>query len=750
MTANLYKPEYLTSRVQQALKCINTTQAPVFLTGNAGTGKTTFLKNLAAHTHKRFIVVAPTGIAALNAGGTTIHSQFLLPFGTFAPNREALPDPFSSGNHYNQHILTRKHPLNSHRKKILRSIDLLVIDEVSMLRADLLDAIDYRLRAARQSYHQPFGGVQVLFIGDLYQLPPVVKREDEALLKSWYPTPWFFEAQCLQRTGMLYIELDKIFRQQDKDFIRILNNLRHNRATAEDYDHLNLHYRPELEINEVKETITLTTHNQQADSINQLALEDLPGKLHRFPARVNGDFPEGMFPVPQILQLKIGCQVMFVKNDPDKKAYFNGRLATVTDISDDGVEVRMHDDGSSLTVTSQTWENKKYEVDSETQEVSEKISGSFEQLPIKLAWAITIHKSQGLTFDKAIIDPGRAFADGQVYVALSRLRSLDGLLLKTRIHQGVVSTDKRIVHFSESRHNPEKLEQDLVKKQTEFAGQQMVSAYDLEPLLKACEPKSLQQENEVPLLIPDFFKKISTEVASQLKTSDRFREQLIQLLHTGEKTQLMERLEKGQSYFSELLWSWLEQVFTMGLTLGSSKGSKTLLRFADEIDHHIMVKISEMERLPRILLSVLDKMELDKVGFEKLEEARIQKRLQLIEKIKSSTQPVEKKSKKKSLKSGSGKAGSYERSIRLFKEGRSIQEIAEERQLVEGTIESHLYRGVSEGKLILNDWISEELQHLYQEKVGKVDPSVSLTELYTITEGRLSYSMLRALKDFLT
>lgn len=749
MSANNHQPEHLTPRAKQALQCINTTQAPVFLTGNAGTGKTTFLKNLSAHTHKKFIVVAPTGIAALNAGGATIHSQFLLPFGMFVPNREATPDPFSSGNQYNQHILARKHPLNSHRKKILRSIDLLVIDEVSMLRADLLDAIDYRLRTARQSYHQPFGGVQVLFIGDLYQLPPVVKREDEVLLKSWYPSPWFFEAQCLQRTGLLYIELDKIFRQQDDDFIRILNNLRHNRTTAEDYDRLNRHYQPDLGINEVKETITLTTHNQQADNINQLALEELPGKLYRFPARVNGDFPEGMFPVPQILQLKIGCQVMFVKNDPDKKAYFNGRLATVTDISDDGVEVRMHDDGSNLTVTSQTWENKKYEVDSETQEVYEKVSGSFEQLPIKLAWAITIHKSQGLTFDKAIIDPGRAFADGQVYVALSRLRSLDGLLLKTRIHQGVVSTDKRIVHFSESRLVPEQLEEDLTKRQTEFAGQQMVSAFDLEPLLKSCEPKALQQENEGPALLPDFFKQLSTEVATSIKTSDRFREQLIELLQTGEKSQLMERVEKGQTYFSGLLWSWLEQALTLAFSFGSSKGSKTLLRFADEIDHQIMVKISEMERLPRILLGVLDQMELDKGGFEKLEESKNQKRLQLIEKVKASAQPVEKKAKKKSPKSGSRKSGTHELSIRLFKEGLSIQEIAEERQLVEGTIENHLYRGLLEGKLELNDWISEELQEWYREKVVKVDPSTSLTELYSTTEGRLSYNMLRALRDIM-
>ena len=328
-----------TETITAAVRFINSTASHIFLTGKAGTGKTTFLRNLARRTHKQLVVVAPTGIAALNAGGVTIHSQFLFPFGMFLPDRSASDDFDEGGNWYTSTTLARKHPLNSARKQVLRSIDLLVIDEVSMLRADLLDAIDYRLKAARGNFRQSFGGVQLLMIGDLYQLPPVVKREEEGRLKRFYKSPWFFEANALRQDGFVYIELDKIFRQRDDYFINLLNNLRNNQPTDEDIAELNKHYRPPQEIKNMHEVIILTTHNYKADELNLKALGELKTPSHILEGSVEGDFPESMYPVLHRLELKEGAQIMFTKNDNEGKAYFNGKLATVTSISTDEVEV---------------------------------------------------------------------------------------------------------------------------------------------------------------------------------------------------------------------------------------------------------------------------------------------------------------------------------------------------------------------------------------------------------------------------
>ncbi|MDH4058255.1 MAG: AAA family ATPase, partial [Cyclobacteriaceae bacterium] len=305
----------VSSLIESAVMFINTTSSHIFLTGKAGTGKTTFLKNLAKNTHKSFLIVAPTGIAALNAGGVTIHSQFLLPHGTFLPERTLHQNFSFAGNYFAQDTLAKKHPLNSARKQVLRSIDLLVIDEVSMLRADLLDAIDYRLKAARGNFFQRFGGVQLLLIGDLYQLPPVVKREEEMLLQNYYPSPWFYEAHALRDDSFVYIELDKIFRQHDEDFISILNNLRNNIITPSDIEELNRHYRAPEEIGNLKEVITLTTHNYKADDLNLKALWELDTPSYYFDARIDGDFPESMYPAQQRLELKEGAQIMFIKND---------------------------------------------------------------------------------------------------------------------------------------------------------------------------------------------------------------------------------------------------------------------------------------------------------------------------------------------------------------------------------------------------------------------------------------------------
>ena len=375
-----------TERIASAIRFINSTASHIFLTGKAGTGKTTFLRNLARRTHKQFAVVAPTGIAALNAGGVTIHSQFLFPFGMFIPERSPSNDFNTEGNYYTSNTLARKHPLNSARKQVLRSLDLLVIDEISMLRADLLDAIDYRLKAAKGNFKQAFGGVQLLMIGDLYQLPPVVKREEEAQLKRYYKSPWFFEAKALQQDGFVYVELDKIFRQRDESFINLLNNLRNNQTTRSDIEELNKHYQSPEEIQNMREVITLTTHNYKADELNLRALKELKTPSHILQATVENDFPESMFPVLQKLELKEGAQIMFTKNDSEGKAYFNGKLAVVTSIDDDGVEVSMAETHESYVLKKELWENKKYTVNTSTKELDDEVVGTFEQYPVKLAW----------------------------------------------------------------------------------------------------------------------------------------------------------------------------------------------------------------------------------------------------------------------------------------------------------------------------------------------------------------------------
>lgn len=750
MTTKTENSEELTLRAKQALQCLNTTQAPVFLTGNAGTGKTTFLKNLWKHTHKNYIVVAPTGIAALNAGGTTIHSQFLLPFGTFIPGNETVNENNAFQACYNKNILARKHPLNSQRKKILRSIDLLVIDEVSMLRADLLDAIDYRLRAARGSYHQPFGGVQILFIGDLYQLPPVVKREDEFLLKPLYQSPWFFEAQALRHSNLIFIELDKIFRQQDNRFIEILNNLRHNRATEEDYAILNRQYNPDLEISQVQEIITLTTHNNQADTINQMALEQLPGNIKKFQARVSGDFPPSMFPVPEMLNLKKGCQIMFVKNDTESKSYFNGRLATVTGFSDDGIEVRMHDDGSPLTVRSQKWENKKYDVKQENQDITESVVGTFEQLPVKLAWAITIHKSQGLTFDKAIIDPGRAFADGQVYVALSRLRTLEGLILKTPIHSGVVSTDPLIVRFSSTRNNPDGFEEELSRRQNEFIGQRIVSAFDFEQLIKMSAMKGEHEDTESENTGQPF-RNIRDALTGQQIHTDRFREQLLGFLNTGQVTSLLDRMDKGVKYYSDFFQKLLSPVLTLSLLAEAGHEPKAVKNTADELDHRMMSKLAEIERLPTVTDGILTGKLLKPEIFEESDKKRFERREEIIStlRIELSEQIQEPKSKKRKKRKADGKDPSHIISLQLFKSGKSVKEIAIERNLAYSTIETHISQAIQEGLMPLTDWVSVKAQQKIAEAIEKTSKPFGIKELMEATGQEFSYGQIRTiLKTF--
>ncbi|MCR5181196.1 MAG: AAA family ATPase [Bacteroidaceae bacterium] len=413
------------------------TRRNIFLTGKAGTGKTTFLRRLQQESRKRIIVVAPTGVAAINAGGVTIHSFFQLAPGLFLPGGQEV-----AGRDKRGHYSYSKNKLN-----ILRSLDILVIDEISMVRADLLDAIDSVLRRF-QKRDQPFGGVQLLLIGDLQQLAPVANDEEWPILQQYYSTPYFFSSLALQKTDLVFIELRKIYRQQDEHFVNLLNSVRDGNITSDVMQQLNARFKPAFDPPDEENWITLTTHNHQAAQINSHKLEALAAPPVLFQAVVKGDFPELAYPTDALLTLKVGAQVMFCKNDPTTaKAYYNGLIGRIEQITNTKVTVLCGQD--RIEVGPQEWTNTKYTTDSSTGVIREEVVGSFVQIPLRTAWAITIHKSQGLTFDRVIVNAGRAFSHGQVYVALSRCRTLEGIVLSTPISSAVVTTDPDVTQFED-------------------------------------------------------------------------------------------------------------------------------------------------------------------------------------------------------------------------------------------------------------------------------------------------------------
>lgn len=734
-----------------AARFVNSTARNVFLTGKAGTGKTTFLHRLATRTHKRYVIVAPTGIAALNAGGVTIHSQFLLPFGSFVPERRLPDDVGAYGNFHDRDTLNRRHPLNQLRRNVLRALDLLIIDEVSMLRADLLDAIDHRLRSVRQRYDQPFGGVQVLFIGDLYQLPPIVKDEEWSVLRRFYDSMHFFESRALKEGGYAHIELDKIFRQQDERFISILNHFRENTVTQEDVDALNAHYQPQLSDTDTEGVIILTTHNRTADDINQRALEKLPGRLHRFEAEIDGDFPESMFPVLRELELKEGAQIMFTRNDREK-AYFNGKLARVERIEEGLVHVRMLDNDRHYVLKRDTWENKRYEIDAVTKEQHERILGTFQQYPVKLAWAITVHKSQGLTFDKAIIDVGRAFAPGQVYVALSRLRSLEGLVLRTRIDTSVVSTDRDVVAFSERRHTQQPLPEQLQEYQRRYLEDMLLATFDLADLLQRTE-YVLKDHEEIGAFEDESMKtalqRFRDRLRSEEENTHKFQGQLHRLLRQDERATLLERIGKGADYYGTFLKDAMKELLMHLAQVEMLSRTKQYAEALKEIDGMLVKKVAAMAKAVHVTTCILESREVTR---DTAQEQRLADfRQALVEEVKAwavdhapesglksgkrrkrdevwdpaeADEHVERTRSRKRKRAGEPKppkikGETYLKTYALVKNGKSLEEVAQERGLSLGTIEGHAARGIGEGILAIDalmpatdrdaiaDWIRE-------------------------------------------
>ena len=469
-----------------AVDLVNQSSRNIFLTGKAGTGKTTFLKYIRQNCSKQMAVVAPTGVAAINAGGVTIHSFFQLPFSPF------IPDSKSFGNNdaiTDKHSLLSRLRLTSEKKKVLQELELLIIDEISMVRCDTLDAIDTVMRHIRQRKFDRFGGVQVLFIGDMFQLPPVVPDQEWQILSEYYNSPYFFDSKVIFEEPPVYIEFTKIYRQSEERFISLLNQVRNNEMNDEGIKTLDSRFIPDFLRSKDDGYVILTTHNRKADVTNAGELQKLDGKLQLFTAEIKGEFPEKSYPVEIQLTLKVGAQVMFIKNDTaDRgKRYFNGKIGAITKIEPDKIYVQCKDESDEIEVTKETWDNIRYSVNTSTRQLEEETLGSFIQFPLRLAWAITIHKSQGLTFEKAIIDAGDAFAPGQVYVALSRCTSLSGMVLQSKVRSSSLHSDGRIVAFSKSRSSSAELQNELAVARKNYQLSVLNSMYEFGLTVETCK-----------------------------------------------------------------------------------------------------------------------------------------------------------------------------------------------------------------------------------------------------------------------
>jgi len=585
------------TQIQLAEKYVRFTNTSVFLTGKAGTGKTTFLRNIVETCNKRFVVVAPTGVAAINAGGSTIHSFFQLPPSAFLPTVK---------DFYNEYSLSQNsHNLRRNKIKILQSLDLLIIDEISMVRADLLDAIDDRLRQYRHN-SKPFGGVQLLMVGDLYQLPPVVKEDEWQYMKQVYASPFFFESKAFKQLNYISIELTHVYRQNEAEFVEILNNIRQQQNVADTLQRLNSRCQPNFQPNDKEKYIQLTTHNAQAAQINDTKLDQLKGRTYTFEATITGTFPEYMYPTDCLLKLKKGAQVMFVRNDPSsEKRYYNGKIVTVSDIGDLCIEVT-ENDGSTFYVEPIMWENTKYVLNEETKEIEAVVDGTFMQMPLRLAWAITIHKSQGLTFDRAIIDAGRAFAFGQTYVALSRCRTLGGLVLKSPLSAGSLFSDANIDNFTKNIPPENEVQERYTAAHTQYFFETLFELFDFSDLQKKIEQLhrlfSIELAASHSAKAQNFDQKVEQPFFSDIITvAEKFKRLLFALqAQCGGNTadpHLLDRIHKASEYFLEKTEAVNSQAANfLDISIKNKETAKRYSNFVEQYRNAMGMKIALMKQ----------------------------------------------------------------------------------------------------------------------------------------------------------
>jgi hypothetical protein len=741
-----------------ASRFINSTGRHVFLTGKAGTGKTTFLRAISHSTHKNTIVAAPTGIAAINAEGVTLHSLFQLPFGAFIPSDHFQGDEAPAFQLNTPRSLTRQMKMHGAKRNLLKKMELLIIDEVSMLRADLLDAIDVTLRRVRRR-SESFGGVQILFIGDLMQLPPVVREAERQVLEPYYPTLFFFAAQALSAEPPLYIELEKIYRQSDETFIRLLNNLRDNQLTRQDVDTLNRYYQPGYSPDAADGYVYLTTHNCKADRINSGKLEKLPGKTFKYSAVVDGKFEQNIHPVDHVLALKKNAQVMFIKNDPSGEGlFFNGKIGKVAELTAKDIKVEFSDGTASVWVEKYTWENKRFELNKETGEIEEKVIGTFVHFPLKLAWAITVHKSQGLTFEKAVIDVSQAFAAGQVYVALSRLTSLDGLVLTSPFkHQGL-RQEAALSEFARLKNDADMLEQGLLDASTSYLREEVMLAFDFKGLgmdldfhLRTYTKDEIRSEKQKSL---GWAQSLQSDLKPVKEVGDKFLNQLDRILQPGTITDrkfLKERVAAAQNYFEPLLNGFSKKIADYVAELKSSKkGVKQYIRELQDLDLLFYGQIGKIYKAMALVDAAIDNKELTKSGIS------MPARNNAVAHAVNGYDPdrYESASGERRYKKVPGKdkpkhsPDTREITLEMFNSGKSVHEIASERSLKISTILGHLAYWIEEGEIDIEQLmpkdVLDEIAAAFK-KTGK--PGLSAVK--KLLNHKYDFSMLKLVLAFL-
>lgn len=663
------------------------TDRHLFLTGKAGTGKTTFLKYITEHCFKKAVVAAPTGVAAINAGGVTLHSLFQLPFGPFIPGNKR---GFTNQPLNDPHSLLQQVRLSGPKKELIREIELLIIDEVSMLRCDTLDAIDVILRHVRKS-SQPFGGVQMLFIGDLYQLPPVIQNEEWDLLAPYYKGPFFFNADVMKRGAPVQIELKKIYRQNEQHFIDLLNRVRNNDLRPIDIQELNKRYRGVQSLDIFENAITLTTHNKKADTINKNNLEKLATPEFKFEAVIDKDFNENALPTDKVLILKEGAQVMFIKNDSgESRRYYNGKLATVTSLSKDEIVVLPIGETTPIKLDKETWKNIRYSYNAEEESIEEEELGSFTQYPIRLAWAITIHKSQGLTFEKAVIDAGQSFASGQVYVALSRCTSLEGLVLLSQIQRDSIIANPEVKSFEEQQRDPAILSTTLEQDKVVYQIHQLLRLFDWKPLLKSARDlKEFAAKKELAGKAGEieFIQELIQKIIAQMDVADKFTTKMSNWINPimlqQESAAVGENLRRAFPWFLKSLHEQLAQpLHDKKLLLGKRSRVTQYYRELYEFENEVWKKLNQLQlaRFPAMNYTGSDSQ---------------------YKRITEEAASPEKPAKKE-------KGSSITETLALFNAGSAPNAIAELRGLSVSTIWNHLSIAVLERRIAVTELLDEK------------------------------------------
>ena len=708
----------ISQEAKYTLQFINQTQRNIFLTGNAGTGKTTLLREIIRTTHKNVVVVAPTGIAALNAGGVTIHSLFQLPFSAFIPDYTS-PQFSEFARFETKSTLARHFKMSGLKKSVIRNMELLIIDEVSMVRADLLDAMNFMLQSVRKT-NAVFGGVQILFIGDLLQLPPVIRDYEWKILRNYYNGKYFFHSHVIQQNPPLYIELSKIFRQTDANFISLLNNLRLNQISKENIELLNSHVNIEFDIQKEPGFITLTTHNAKADVMNSKALADLEGKLIRYMPEITGDFPEKIFPTDEVLELKEGAQIMFIKNDLSfEKRFFNGKMGSVKAISENEILVLFPDENTTILVEKHEWQNIRYSLNTDTKEIEEEVLGTFVHYPIKLAWAITIHKSQGLTFDKAILDVSDVFLPGQAYVALSRLRSLKGLVLLSPLKIEGMVNDVDVVDYAKNKASSELLKNSLTSETQKFLLNYLKNSFEWQDLTQEWRNHQFSYEDKSNASVHFLWaKKHKETMETILEPAKKFLRQLDQIFsnETINYQFIEERINAAYNYFFaimdelvyEILWK-LEEVKRM-------KKAKTFFEELIVLEEIQIKSVVRMMKAKMMIKNIVSKSDISRENLtsEDIKFYKINKLKAVQEEFKKQNrnlinedESIERytrltKKKKESKKS------TIQETFELWQGKHSIEEIAVFRKLTVQTIENHMAKLIENGSVSILDVLPED------------------------------------------